>query len=106
MSHYPNNQDLCCLESGFTGYTEYNLKNNTGPDYLDNETFFTIFGLFFSTVTGILAGINMSGDLHDPFTNFSPGTLVFSTNKTCHQDLTEILLKVALNTINQPTIKI
>jgi hypothetical protein len=28
-----------------------------------------------------------------------PGTLVSSTNKTDHQDITEILLKVALNTI-------
>jgi hypothetical protein len=32
---------------------------------------------------------------------FSPGTSVSSTNKTDHQDITEILLKVALNTINQ-----
>ena len=31
----------------------------------------------------------------------SLGTLVFSTNKTDHHDITEILLKVALNTINQ-----
>jgi hypothetical protein len=30
---------------------------------------------------------------------FSPGTLVFSTNKTDHCDITEILLKVALNTV-------
>jgi hypothetical protein len=30
---------------------------------------------------------------------FSPGTPVSSTNKTCHHDITEILLKVALNTI-------
>jgi hypothetical protein len=30
---------------------------------------------------------------------FSPGTLVSSTNKTGHHDITEILLKVALNTI-------
>jgi hypothetical protein len=30
----------------------------------------------------------------------SPGT---SSNKTDHHDITEILLKVALNTINQPT---
>jgi hypothetical protein len=29
-----------------------------------------------------------------------PGTLVFSTNKTDRHDITEILLKVALNTIN------
>jgi hypothetical protein len=32
---------------------------------------------------------------------FSPGTLAFSTNKTDSHDITEILLKVALNTINQ-----
>jgi hypothetical protein len=33
---------------------------------------------------------------------FSPGTLVFSTNKTDSHDITEILLEVALSTINQP----
>jgi len=32
---------------------------------------------------------------------FSPGTPVSFTNKTDHHDITEILLKVALNTINQ-----
>ena len=31
---------------------------------------------------------------------FSPGTLVSFTNKTDHHDITEILLKVVLNTIN------
>ena len=31
---------------------------------------------------------------------FSPGTLVSSTNKIDCHDITEILLKVALNTIN------
>ena len=33
---------------------------------------------------------------------FSPDTSVSSTNKTDHHDITEILLKVVLNTINQP----
>ena len=32
---------------------------------------------------------------------FSPGSPVSSTNKTDHHDITEILLKVALNTIKQ-----
>jgi len=32
---------------------------------------------------------------------FSPGTPVSSTNKTDNHDITEILLKVALNTLNQ-----
>jgi len=36
---------------------------------------------------------------------FSPGTSVSSTNKTDRHDITKILLKVALNTINQ-TIKL
>jgi len=34
---------------------------------------------------------------------FSLGTPVSSTNKTDPHDITEILLKEALNTINQPT---
>jgi len=33
---------------------------------------------------------------------FSPGSPVSSSNKTDRHDITEILLKVALNTINQP----
>ena len=33
---------------------------------------------------------------------FSLGTLVSSTNKTYHHDITEILLKVALNIITLP----
>jgi hypothetical protein len=33
----------------------------------------------------------------------SPGTPVSSTNKTKRHDIAEILLKVALSTINQPT---
>jgi hypothetical protein len=32
---------------------------------------------------------------------FSPGTLIYSTNKTDSHDTTEILLKAALNTIKQ-----
>jgi hypothetical protein len=36
---------------------------------------------------------------------FSPGTPISSTNKTDRQDITEILLKVALNTIKKQTFK-
>ena len=35
---------------------------------------------------------------------FSTGSPVSSTNKTDCHDITEILLKVALNTINQPIV--
>ena len=37
------------------------------------------------------------------FRQFSPGISVSSTNKTDHHDITEILLKVALNTITHHT---
>ena len=37
---------------------------------------------------------------------FSPGIPVASTNKTDHHDITEIFLKVALNTITLTTIKV
>ncbi|GFS03588.1 solute carrier family 12 member 8 [Elysia marginata] len=60
---------------GVTGYNDINFVNNSGAAYEDGENFFTIFGLFFATVTGILAGINMSGDLRDPFHNIPHGTL-------------------------------
>jgi hypothetical protein len=39
------------------------------------------------------------------FGGFSPGTPVSSTNKTYHHDITEILLKMELNTIKQTKTK-
>ncbi|CAL1543723.1 unnamed protein product [Lymnaea stagnalis] len=60
---------------GVTGYNDINFVNNSGPDFISGENFFTVFGLFFSTITGVLAGINMSGDLRDPFHNIPQGTM-------------------------------
>ena len=57
------------------GYDSEILKNNTGPDYLEGESFFTVFGVFFPTATGVFAGINMSGDLRNPSKNIPVGTL-------------------------------
>ncbi|XP_070556312.1 solute carrier family 12 member 8-like [Ptychodera flava] len=62
-------------ENGFTGYDIENLRNNTKPDYTDGHNFFTVFGVFFPTATGVMAGINMSGDLKKPSYNIPVGTL-------------------------------
>ncbi|XP_011171737.1 solute carrier family 12 member 8 [Solenopsis invicta] len=63
------------IDSGFEGWLSGNLKNNTLPDYQDGYSWFTVFGVFFPTVTGVLAGINMSGDLRHPSSDIPNGTL-------------------------------
>ncbi|XP_033099425.1 solute carrier family 12 member 8-like isoform X2 [Anneissia japonica] len=61
--------------NGFLGIGSKTFKNNTGSSYMPGENFFTVFGVFFPTATGVMAGINMSGDLKKPHKNIPHGTL-------------------------------
>ncbi|XP_055320204.1 solute carrier family 12 member 8 [Sitodiplosis mosellana] len=62
-------------KNGFTGWSFDNLANNFWSSYTDGYTWFRIFGIFFPTITGVLSGINMSGDLRAPSTDIPNGTL-------------------------------
>ncbi|XP_038076964.1 solute carrier family 12 member 2-like isoform X1 [Patiria miniata] len=61
---------------GFQNYKVELLRQNFGPDYRDNEGFFSIFSIFFPAATGILAGANISGDLKDAQMAIPKGTLI------------------------------
>lgn len=66
---------FCVTENGFQGWISDNFKKNAFSDYFDGYSWFTVFGVFFPTITGIMAGINMSGDLRNPATDIPHGTL-------------------------------
>ncbi|RZF45487.1 hypothetical protein LSTR_LSTR015166 [Laodelphax striatellus] len=52
---------------GFSGLSTEVFEENWGPSYRksegDEQNFFTVFAIFFPSVTGIQAGANISGDL-------------------------------------------
>uniref|UniRef100_A0A8C9YV32 Solute carrier family 12 member 3 n=1 Tax=Sander lucioperca TaxID=283035 RepID=A0A8C9YV32_SANLU len=61
---------------GFFGYNTAIFLENLGPDFREEETFFSMFAIFFPAATGILAGANISGDLTDPQSAIPKGTLL------------------------------
>ncbi|KAL0108379.1 hypothetical protein PUN28_015133 [Cardiocondyla obscurior] len=74
----PQNEEQ--IAKGFIGFSADVFQNNLGPNYRysekNNQTFFSVFAIFFPSVTGIQAGANISGDLKDPASSIPMGTLL------------------------------
>ncbi|XP_046634387.1 bumetanide-sensitive sodium-(potassium)-chloride cotransporter-like isoform X2 [Daphnia pulicaria] len=68
------------LSKGFIGYNLEIITTNFEPDYrVTNgleQSFFTVFAIFFPAATGILAGANISGDLRNPSEAIPKGTIL------------------------------
>ena len=60
---------------GVDAFRWSNVSAAWSPSYVNNESLFTMFALFFPAVTGIMAGANMSGDLKNPSKSIPSGTL-------------------------------
>lgn len=70
--------DADSIAKGFVGFSWDTLKENFGSDYRYSEkvdqNFFSVFAIFFPSVTGIQAGANICGDLRDPGAAIPKGT--------------------------------
>ncbi|CAF4195717.1 unnamed protein product, partial [Adineta steineri] len=74
-----NKTDL--IYGNYTGFSAATMRENTYANYTvdyttgDTMDFATVFGVLFSSITGLLAGANMSGELKRPSRSIPTGSI-------------------------------
>jgi amino acid transporter len=64
------------LVGAWTQFDPQVFRANLHAEYSGGESFWRMFALYFPAVTGIMAGVNMSGDLRNPARSIPLGTLM------------------------------
>jgi amino acid transporter len=66
---------ICFLVGAGLKFDPEIFRSNINARYGENQNLWTMFAIYFPAVTGIMAGVNLSGDLKDPAKSIPAGTL-------------------------------
>ena len=62
--------------AGYTGYDSSEFSRNWSPHFTARTDFYAVLGVFFPAVSGVLQGVEVSGELKNPARDIPLGTFV------------------------------